>query len=393
MDALGKRDVVLFLGAGFSAEAGFYIMSEFGKRAAEELHHFSTDPSDSPSRKSSVKVLLDAFQKHAEFQDFLKEKPSLTDFNIQNMEDIFCLAEIFRQSKINKVNLKSGPYDIHALLEKIQLCIWKIYHEYPPKNNRKKIDIKPYAQFVDILKKPELNRRASVITTNYDLLVETVAWEGKLKMSYFLDSMLTPLRLFPSNPIYIEQVVADDFMPLIKLHGSVNFFKKNDGSYGISDDIALQNQRVGGSIIPSDRPAIFALDFLNTIMGISGTRLTPSLIPPTYSKLDQIEWLQNFWHCGIKLLSQAKKIIFIGYSMPSSDGFMKSLFNAAMAVRTISEKPQIYLVKRLRDGIKKTDDPVFLRFKTFFKDLFKEENFISKKFSEASLDGDIEKIL
>jgi len=71
--------------------------------------------------------------------------------------------------------------------------------------------------------------------------------------------------------------------------------------------------------------------------------LVPAIIPPTYAKLEDRDWLREIWKCAADALSSASKWIFIGYSFPRSDGFMKSLINLSLIFRK-QRLPEIIVV-------------------------------------------------
>jgi hypothetical protein len=144
-------------------------------------------------------------------------------------------------------------------------------------------------------------------------------------------------------------------IPICKLHGSVNLFQKND-------DIFIANRISNGEVIGRSRlkkewraPAIFAVDAIEYIKQ-HYPYLSPAVIPPTYAKLKQHKWLKSIWNAAFNAVVDAKKIIFIGYSMPPSDGFMKSFFVGALALRKMYEKPKIFIIDKETATIKRYQD-------------------------------------
>jgi hypothetical protein len=133
---------------------------------------------------------------------------------------------------------------------------------------------------------------------------------------------------------------------------------------------------IGNSHFSNERPAIFAVDAIWNIHMKFGSGFTPAIIPPTYAKLTQQSWLRTIWHEALDALSKAKKIIFIGYSMPDSDGFMRALMHSAMSIRASRNvvAPQIYVV----DPSEETHQ----RYKQLFHEMYKP--LLSLVFSEAT---------
>ncbi len=151
---------------------------------------------------------------------------------------------------------------------------------------------------------------------------------------------------------------------LCKLHGSINYFQ--DGS---DSDVLYVANLLGGdkpigqsSVKPEDinfwkdKPAILAVDAIWCIQQAYGNNFSPAIIPPTYAKLTGKSWLRNIWHTTLDILSKAKKIIFIGYSMPDSDGFMRALIHSAMAIRASQPNfvpPQVFVIDPCQDTHKR----------------------------------------
>ncbi len=151
---------------------------------------------------------------------------------------------------------------------------------------------------------------------------------------------------------------------LCKLHGSINYFQDSS----VSDKLHVANllggdKPIGKSCVSpqaidwwKDKPAILTVDAISDIWQDYGNNLSPAIIPPTYAKLTGQKWLRNIWHTALDILSKAKKIIFIGYSMPDSDGFMRALIHSAMAIRASQPNfvpPQVFVIDPCQDTHKR----------------------------------------
>ena len=86
--------------------------------------------------------------------------------------------------------------------------------------------------------------------------------------------------------------------------------------------------------------------------------MTPQIIPPTYAKLEAFKWLKCIWNNAFEALRSAKKIVFIGYSMPESDGHMRAMIQAAMAQRTAGDSPGVHVFDLSTEAL--------LRYQSFF---------------------------
>jgi len=175
---------------------------------------------------------------------------------------------------------------------------------------------------------------------------------------------------------------------LCKLHGSVNFFQNNskpDGLF-IANDLG-DNTLIGRSGVWKNKPAIFAVDAIWNIRKKHENNLTPSIIPPTYAKLTQQPWLREIWNKALIAMSEAKKIIFIGYSMPGSDGFIESFVHASMMLRINKglTLPRVYAITRDSKG------GVYRRYIDLFKNCF-DPSVKAQTFSDAIENGVFENI-
>lgn len=381
-----KRDVVLFLGAGFSHDGALPTMDGFGD---ESVRQFSSDTIQENKRQASEMFrfsgkIFHQFQKYCENNKVVK-------LNVKNMEEVFCVAEALNESGEKSINLEGKSIQPNDLIEKIQLWLWKIYQQCPPLNAARSQEVNraSYERFMSLINSNKMASRVTVLTTNYDLLFEYFAWGNGIECSYpFKSGTYQTIQAGVRTEVYASPEQQDNAALICKLHGSVNFFEGGNLSpnkLGICNDVTLPGDMIGRSGTPEPkRPAVFAFDAIwNLRQGIHGD-VIPAIIPPTYAKLQQKAWLQDTWNMAVHSLSRAKKIIFIGYSFPQTDGFVKAMLQAAFTLQDCN--PMIYVVDPDKNGI------VFSRCEeTFTK--FKEENFIKMKFSEFVSSPQFEEIL
>jgi len=380
MTGKNRRDIVLFLGAGFSKEAELPTIAEFGRasdKAGESIRkHEAEDP------RNGYEMFSDAYREFKEFQAFCERAHKFVNIDVNNMESIFCMAEAMVESNIEEMPKKR--------IDQIKRWLWKIYQRCPPaqlqlsESDKKKLTYK-YLRFFELLKKFELISSINVITTNYDLLFEYISWRNGVKCAYpFKKENPRGLRLLKDKIPYVF-LNRDENVPIVcKLHGSINFFEK-DGEFFISDNAVPKSPCkdiwIGKSYIP-DLPEILAFDALHELEK-RGKPSIPAIIPPTYAKLEGRSWLREIWNVALKSIQDAKYIIFIGYSMPQTDGFMNAMIQSAMAMRTCGEAPKVFVVDPSpSDGYLKLFNKVIIDFYPFgfsetlekgiFNDIFKE---------------------
>ncbi len=355
------RDIVLFLGAGFSNDAGVPTMSAFGKFSAGEISDIQRP---GHINRNIIPRLLEAGHAFCAFQEYCKKSDMKIDSD--NMEEIFCIAESLKQCGIREIVHDNKIYKIDYLLEQIRLWLWKIYTICRPIDDHGDKNNQNYLRLFKILGRPDINSRITIVTTNYDLITEYFLFRESLKFCYPLSGVTPEIQLIPAGnrSSYERYFWMTGGIPICKLHGSVNYFTQNvgmeSGKLYVVDDIADENETIGKSRIPSRRPAIFAQDALWNMDNRSTHKFIPAIIPPTYEKLRSLSWLEAIWNCAFEAVTHAEKVLFLGYSFPKSDGFMVSMFKAASTMN-LGKKPKIMVVNQTDNNFKNYAD--------IFKDL------------------------
>jgi hypothetical protein len=381
------RNFVLFLGAGFSKGAGLPTMSEFGTESDNELLALKI----SNNKRDSTPYLTKAGDIFEKFQSYCKRADSFVKLDIDDMEQLFCIAEALDEAGIETLDFNGGPIPIKELLIQIKIWLWKIYQQCPPLNRNKNISpetIEAYKGFIRFLRDSNLSDRLTVLTTNYDLIFEYFAWKGGISCNYPFNGdkvKVEPLNVFSKDVSeYYASVKPIDTGPLVcKLHGSINYFNlEAPDKVGISYDIARPED---DPFVPDIRPAIFMLNAIWKLQQkFESKKIEPAIIPPTYAKLQKHSWLQETWKASIKALEDATHIIFIGYSIPESDGFIRAMITGAMAGRNTKANLQVFIIDPDKDGT------VFNRYNKLFPHL---ERFVKSGFCDAWNSGEILKIL
>lgn len=179
---------------------------------------------------------------------------------------------------------------------------------------------------------------------------------------------------------------------LCKLHGSINYFSKDQDkkedkdkeNIYVTKNIFKEEQGWGISRVPKrdpktkGKPAILVLDAIWHITEENKGELFPAIIPPTYSKLTGYPWLRKIWGKAFEAIQNAEKLMFIGYSFPESDGFMKAMFQGAFAQRTKSEPPKIFVL----DPYAREECPTGKRYMDIFKPLDKKIKLLPFQFEQ-----------
>jgi len=384
-----ERDIVLFLGAGFSRDAGLPLMKDFGEES--EIEYTGLRKHLDPNQyRHAAPLLIEAAEVFKSFQKFCRKACTLSDEEINNLEVIYCIAESMYESGRKHIylneNFKDQPFSSKELIKSIQLWLWKVYQQYPILNRERETNSEPYNRFFKVIKELEIVDQITVITTNYDNIYEYMSWEKNMPCVYPLITHNNFQAGHGSKPyIFLKEEDHPDKTVVCKLHGSINYFINSNSPDGLYIACDLGDEKlIGKSGVWKDQPAIFAVDAIWNIRKKYGENYTPAIVPPTYAKLTGQEWLKEIWKKALDALSKAKKIIFIGYSMPDSDGFIHALIHSAMALRGSKLKPSVSVV-----------DPCLCihgRYKKLFKDSFNKD-IKPQSFDEATRNKTFEEIL
>ncbi len=340
-----SRDLVLFLGAGFSWDARLPLMSKFGTGSV------STQPGV-PNNVRSHKAgptILRAMQTYQAFEELCAQTGLLEKGDWANIEEVFGVAECLKYAGVETVDLPGGPTLIDEVIAQIQIWIWKTYQQLPVMRGEARPEAlpnrDPYHALFESLRELDLARRTTIITTNYDIVPEYFSFLAGVPAHYPFD-WDPSLGVTASRKHFVDASGGPQRGPtLCKLHGSVNFFHDNAGSFRVAADLGDGVERVGNTPPArfKDEPAIAMYDAIWKIRQDRPAWL-PAIIPPSYAKLEERPWLSATWDRARTALSSAKAVIFVGYSLPPSDGFMRALLVGAQLLRGETSRPRTVVV-------------------------------------------------
>ena len=346
-----NRDIVIFIGAGFSHGAHLPLMSEFGHKAKKDrdgLTEHASAPMSSRRFRYAAPMLLDAARTFERFQKFLMGTVTLMNSDVNDLETVFCIAEALSESDQRTINIDGQPYSLDQVISDIQMWLWKVYQQLPILNSSKHEDSKQYALFFELLKENNIVQRTTVLSTNYDLVYEYFSWKHGLPCAYPISWDKQFVAGHGSEPYIYQGDSRHEKTILCKLHGSVNYFENhnvNDEKLYVACDLGNEIP-IGNSGVWRGKPALFAVDAIWNIRKKYGNGFTPAIIPPSYAKLGRRPWLRAIWNAALEALKNAKAIIFIGYSFPYSDGFMRALLHGAMSQRMRNLPLEVYVVDK-----------------------------------------------
>lgn len=302
---------VLLLGAGASAPYGAPIMRNFMARARRRYFSLLSDAPDC--------FLVDHFKSLLLFQgECMKTWAFRRDWD--DVEEVYTQADLLRIAEL------PSKEEAINLCESIAWAIWDVYRNCGP------------SLHVPKLLELAIHRgeRPVIISTNYDTAVES-ACEGSAVHCYYpgFPSRPTPSVLHFTDDTYTNGVRGDFWFPVIKLHGSANWFRLGDELVSV---VRHKDPTGGSPVAPRSQsfdPAKF-LEFVHTQRSMAGLskiatdRISPAIIPPMLGKAALWPLIATQWREAISALTRARELWIVGYSFPITDAFMTRLLTEGL---------------------------------------------------------------
>jgi hypothetical protein len=309
---MDKLNVVFIMGAGFSAEAGCPVMSNFLDKSRKIFRR--------SERNEFIERSLPDFYNVEKSIGELNSMQAKAYLDLENIETLFGALEF--GSMINKFGSKSKE-EIDALRDSlIKVIVTTI--EYSSKYqiilpSYKIYPLPAYIKFFEYLSNYQSACDFSFITFNYDLIIDVGLESHSMRYNYSLDQ---------SN--FSE-------IPLLKLHGSLNWYSEWERIrvQALPDkkyiDLLLaeriKKEEDDGLVINRIPNEKIYYDYLPIGSEIIKSYKVPLIVPPTLNKFKYQEQLKNIWAKAASVLSEAELVFIIGYSMPETDVFFKYLYS------------------------------------------------------------------
>jgi hypothetical protein len=339
---------VYILGAGFSVDAGLPLISNFLNRMRD-----SFDWLIEQDWQEEIKAVERVFN----FRLQAAGAAYRTMIDVENIEDLFSLASATENDPAtNIITVEDISTAIAATLEFAQaraahkptcqmLVPNKPVTDYPQGwtdikgssiPEKVEVTVPLYHAYAGILSgshcRPAPEQRNTVITLNYDTLLEDALHDQNIKFSYGVSTNKHKKVFFDASAKCVTDTSEKpDALPVLKLHGSVNWG-------GVRDD--------------GER-----LDVFGNYADVRRAESYPVLIPPTWRKVFGGA-LTQVWGQARQAISQATRIIVIGFSIPPTDTHFKYLLAAGLR-ENISLK-QVYFInpdEHLKDHVFKIFRP------------------------------------
>lgn len=313
MDLVNNHNVYI-LGAGFSREAGMPLVSDFLLRMRDSAEWLESQSRDKELK--SVESVL-AFRREASSAAYWAQ------LNLENIEELFSLASATPGAPKEDVQVAiSATIDYCASVNRsTPYYLWikdaNLTQAFPVLL-KEEIDghfsMPTYsyyaARLLGMLVDGKQKGRNTFISFNYDMLLEEALSQLGVPFSYAFGKQ--SVNYHPSSKCTTD----DDAVRVLKLHGSVNWGKRNNESGR-------------------------AFTIYGSYGELRGAQATPQIVPPTWSKVfaDQLQYV---WDASIRALETATRIVVIGFSIPETDLHFKYLLAAGLK-KSISLRELIFV--------------------------------------------------
>ncbi|MFY3744720.1 hypothetical protein ACOQFB_12470 [Anaeromyxobacter sp. Red801] len=313
-------EVVFVLGAGASVESGAPMMTNF-LDVAEDLWRTNERGGDDESFERVFKGISAFKSVHAQLA-----------LDTTNLETVFSAFEM--GAMVGRLGSQTDPDEIAKAAPAMARVISRTLTQtvrFPAPKTRVQAPAS-YETFVSLLRRirspvTKIHRPATrgpkgvpaVITLNYDLALDYALFVGGMPPAYWLS----------------EETHAQGSIKLLKLHGSLNWgmCRKCQRVTPWNLSAFFQNRSWQLFYDEPDRTVMLdVFDKLGEFRHDCGEVVggAPVVVPPTWNKSDN-QLLRNVWQHAARELSEARYIVFIGYSFPETDMYFQYLLALGLA--------------------------------------------------------------
>ena len=214
------------------------------------------------------------------------------------------------------------------------------------------VDRPVYERFAKIL----FNKRIEDSLKEDQLSVITLNWDTMLEQELYKICDVAESRVMPDYCFYSYSFLENEYwipstllkangiynIKILKLHGSFNWLvcpRCGRISVDFNDNIAKY-------VLGADRKEQSFCKYCSAEYELEKRpRLRSLFVAPTYLKSFQDSNIKNIWHNAFIELSEADKVVFIGYSLPNADFEFKHLLK-----ETLKDKCEIEVVLTQKDN-------------------------------------------
>lgn len=306
--AIFNATIVAYSGASvadlISMHSRRYIIDPQTHIFQQELSAYTTENKKThiPAIKKSVTKYLEKMP--AALADKilkLHQKPE-PELIAQNLDALVECVYAF-QTEFAREHLHGYTY---AQMDKIRYSIMRLFIYYFSKSVLEHdFAHKDYQAFFGYLKKHRTIEPPTIITTNWDTLIESYCNKYSVDYSYGF--------LQPYTSDSIKHTAKNYDLLLLKIHGSANWLRcLNCGSISI-----FEKNHAATSLFEDNRTE--KCPVCGHEKTAHGASMQPELITPTMMKSLSNQLYTNLWSSAAQELRDATHIIFVGYSLPIAD--------------------------------------------------------------------------
>lgn len=313
------------LGAGASMSAGAPSVKNFLKKA----HDWGVLRND-----SNLMGFLNELYSVSQTQDYpnVEEVLTLIDMAIQKGENLLVGADIL--------------IDMSILRDDIHSVIRQTLSEAGKDGNNK-----AYTQFL----KKKISTEDTIISLNYDTYLDDEIYKMYNRVNYGID-----LEPFDTQAeLFITSNEEEEKEPplLLKLHGSINWFYcyLGEGAYIYRKAEKATKKEIEKLIdevrweekIDKERYSRDPIQLLRC--PVHNHPFDSIIIYPTWLKAYDIPQINQIWSQALREISESDELVFIGYSMPSSDTEIRYLLKKALKTKGM-KTPTKEEIREMRKG-------------------------------------------
>jgi hypothetical protein len=345
---------LFILGAGFSRNAGLPVQSEF----TERLIHAGTD-------KDQTKIVV-PFLRDFIAEAFGHSKKAKSRY-WPELEDIFTCIDLSANTG-HHLGFRFPPSELRkirrALISRILGMLRADYENAKKEKRPEWKDLCSFFQKIDL-------QRSAFINLNWDTVVEEFISDihGPWEFDYECDAHRA---FFPKSgmQIALETKQFDSKVQIVKMHGSINWLYC-DCCHGLFWFPPHESLKVAQQILRAQEweaidPEYFRTEW--TCLYCRNVPLGTRLATFTYLKALDFPMFQKSWFSAERLLREAKRWIFVGYSLPAADYEFKYLLKRTQLSREV--QPEIIIVSKGPNSRRTYDN-----YQRFFGLMVKKKNF------------------
>ena len=286
---------------------GLYLLENYTQKNCNELQKYFSKLKNMHIIHSNNDIISknNMYRELQQLKEKIRQELEQADLQI-SLEDIFTSFDKSYQSK--EYLYEYSYYEATEIKESIMRLF--VYYFCKCINNH---DFKSqeYINFCNYIRN---NPNITLISTNWDFLIEEYFNRQKIKYNLCLNDPY----FVPNNNKNKKNEVK-----LIKLHGSINWFKcLNCGTLNIID-----NSKCGNFLFEDNIPEHCSQCGYNVQDGLL---LQSEIITPTMIKSINSQLYNNLWYTAKRELMCAKSVTFIGYSLPIADFELRYLLQRSI---------------------------------------------------------------